>query len=245
MTSHSAALSGLTDSTTYHYRVKSKDASGNLSVSSDSTFTTLDATPPIVSGVTVASIGGTSASIQWTTNESSDSQVEYGLTASYGSATPLNATLVTSHQVSLGGLSGSTTYHYRVKSKDAAGNLAASGDSTFTTLDITPPVISGVTVTSITATSATVTWTTNEVSDSQADYGTSTAYTSSTPLNANLVTSHTALLTGLSANTLYHYRVDSRDAASCLSCHGSGTQGATKTSHPERQNCLECHKPSR
>ncbi|PYS12164.1 MAG: hypothetical protein DMG15_15320 [Acidobacteria bacterium] len=216
VTSHSAALSGLTDSTTYHYRVKSKDASGNLSVSSDSTFTTLDATPPIVSGVTVASIGGTSASIQWTTNESSDSQVEYGLTASYGSATPLNATLVTSHQVSLGGLSGSTTYHYRVKSKDAAGNLAASGDSTFTTLDITPPVISGVTVTSITATSATVTWTTNEVSDSQADYGTSTAYTSSTPLNANLVTSHTALLTGLSANTLYHYRVDSRDAAGNL-----------------------------
>src|SRR5207249_8949732 len=110
----------------------------------------------------------------------------------------------------------STTYHYRVKSKDAAGNLAASGDSTFTTLDITPPVISGVTVTSITETSATVTWTTNEVSDSQADYGTSTAYTSSTPLNANLVTSHTALLTGLSANTLYHYRVDSRDAAGNL-----------------------------
>src|SRR5207237_5370973 len=115
-----------------------------------------------------------------------------------------------SHQVSLGGLSGSTTYHYRVKSKDAAGNLAASGDLTFTTLDITPPVISGVTVTSITVTSATVTWTTNEVSDSRADYGTSTVYTSSTPLNANLVTSHTALLTGLSANTLYHYRVDSR-----------------------------------
>jgi glucose/arabinose dehydrogenase len=223
VTSHNVALSGLTDSTTYHYRVKSKDSSGNLGVSGDFTFTTLDVTPPIVSGVTVASVGGTSATVQWTTNEASDSQVEYGLTVSYGATTTLDPTLVTSHRVNVTGLTGSTTYHYRVKSKDAAGNLATSGDFTFTTLDITPPVISGVTVSSITLTSATVTWTTNEASDSQADYGTSTAYGSSTPLNASLVTSHTALLTGLSANTLYHYRVDSKDAAGNLASSGDFT----------------------
>src|SRR5205085_816300 len=133
----------------YHYRVKSKDASGNLAASADSTFTTSDITPPVISGVTVASAGGTSATIQWTTNEASDSQVEYGLTATYGSATTLDPTLGTSHTVTVGGLTGSTTYHYRVKSKDASGNLAAGADSIFTTLDVTPPVISGVTVSSV------------------------------------------------------------------------------------------------
>src|SRR2546422_5909880 len=39
---------------------------------------------------------------------------------------------------------------------DAAGNLATSADSTFTTTDITPPVISGIAVTSVGGTSATV-----------------------------------------------------------------------------------------
>src|SRR5207237_3995654 len=126
----------------------SKDASGNLAASADSTFTTSEISPPVISGVTVASVGGTSATIQWTTNEASDSLVEYGLTASYGSATTLDPTLGTSHTVTVGGLTGNTTYHYRVKSKDASGNLATSGDFTFTTIDITPTANSGTTVTS-------------------------------------------------------------------------------------------------
>jgi hypothetical protein len=44
------------------------------------------------------------------------------------------------------GLVANTLYHYRVKSRDAAGNLAVSGDLTFTTLapvpDTTPPSVS-------------------------------------------------------------------------------------------------------
>src|SRR5206468_10946597 len=100
--------------------------------------------PPVISGVTATAVAATSGTIQWTTNEASDSQVEYGLTASYGSTTTLDATPRTAHSVALSGLTDGTTYHYRVKSKDAAGNLATSADSTFTTNDITPPVISGV-----------------------------------------------------------------------------------------------------
>jgi hypothetical protein len=40
---HSEVLSGLASSTLYHYRVKSKDAAGNLATSADFTFTTLAA----------------------------------------------------------------------------------------------------------------------------------------------------------------------------------------------------------
>ncbi len=50
--------------------------------------------------------------------------------------------MVTSHSAALAGLTASTTYHYRVKSKDAAGNQATSGDFTLTTTagqDTTPP----------------------------------------------------------------------------------------------------------
>jgi hypothetical protein len=59
--------------------------------------------------------------------------VEYGTTTAYGSSTTLNTSLVTAHSANLSGLLANTTYHYRVKSRDAAGNLRTSGDFTFTT----------------------------------------------------------------------------------------------------------------
>jgi hypothetical protein len=46
--------------------------------------------------------------------------------------------LVTSHTRTLSGLSAGTTYHYRVRSVDGAGNSATSGDATFTTSSAPP-----------------------------------------------------------------------------------------------------------
>src|SRR5660397_297165 len=134
-------------------------------------------------------------------------QVEYGNTTSYGSSTNVNTNLVTSHSQSLSGLTASTVYHYRVKSRDAAGNLAISADQTFTTStpDTTPPIISAVLSSSITSSSAAISWTTDEVSDTQVEYGNTTSYGSSTNVNTNLVTSHSQSLSGLTASTVYHY----------------------------------------
>ena len=103
-----------------------------------------DKTPPIISKVTVATKGKTSATIVWETNEASSSQVAYGRTAKYGSLSPaqprndptLGSPGVVSHSVTLTGLMSGTNYHYRVKSKDAAGNEAVSAtDRTFTTTE--------------------------------------------------------------------------------------------------------------
>ncbi len=92
-----------------------------------------DTTPPTISAVSSSSITQSSANISWTTNELADTQVEYGVTTGYGSASPLNTSAVTSHRVSLSGLAANTVYHYRVKSKDAANNPSISQDFTFTT----------------------------------------------------------------------------------------------------------------
>jgi len=92
-----------------------------------------DLTPPTISSISVSSITNSSAVITWATNEPADSQIEYGKTASYDSQTTLDSNLVTSHSMTLSGLSQGTIYHYRIKSKDAAGNLATTGDRTFTT----------------------------------------------------------------------------------------------------------------
>jgi hypothetical protein len=227
VTSHSQGLSGLSPGTLYHYRVKSKDATSNLATSGDFTFTTTtpDTTPPTISNVQATGITTSGATITWTTDEAADTQVEYGLTTAYGSSTTLNTTLVTSHSQALSGLSASTLYHYRVKSKDAAGNPATSADFTFTTAaaDTTPPVISNVQATGVSGSGATITWTTDEASDSQVEYGTTTAYGSQTTLNTALVTGHSQALSGLSPSTLYHYRVTSRDAAGNPATSGDST----------------------
>jgi hypothetical protein len=101
-----------------------------------------DTTPLVRSAETASAITASGATIDWTTNETSDSQVDYGLSAGYGSSSALNASLVTAHAMGLGGLVTATQYHYRVRSKDAAGNLAVSGDFTFATLDAIPPTVS-------------------------------------------------------------------------------------------------------
>lgn len=173
-----------------------------------------DQKSPALSAVAAASASGTLADITWSTDEVSDSQVEYGVTSSYGLSSPLQVTWVTAHRVSLTGLMANTTYHYRVKSKDPAGNLVVSDDFTFRTLapDTTPPAIANVAAGNITASSAVISWETNEASDSQVEYGLTSAYGFATPVAGERVTSHQVVLSGLAAGTTYHFRVKSTDA---------------------------------
>ena len=128
---------GLAASTIYRYRVRAVDAAGNLSSYSTAANATTQAPPdttaPVISSVSSSGITTSGATVSWTTNESSDTQVEYGTTVSYGSQTTLNTSMVASHSATLSGLSAGTVYHYRVKSRDAAGNLATGSDNTFTT----------------------------------------------------------------------------------------------------------------
>ncbi|MFY9268167.1 MAG: fibronectin type III domain-containing protein [Candidatus Manganitrophaceae bacterium] len=234
-TSHSRSLNGLTPATLYHYRVVSKDATGNTATSGDNIFTTTtppDTIPPRISGITASNISSTSAVITWTTNEPSDSLVKYGVTSNYNFFTLLDANRVTSHSRTLTNLSPSTTYHFQVVNKDAAGNQAISGNNFFTTVtppDTTLPVISGITASNISSTSAVITWTTNEPSDTLVKYGVTSNYGSSTPLDATRVASHSRTLTGLRPLTTYHFQVVSKDAAGNQAVSGNNTFITTTT----------------
>ncbi len=222
VTNHSVTLSGLNAMTTYHFRVKSKDASGNETIDIDRTattitLTTVDTTPPIISEVSVSGTTLSSITITWKTDEPATSQVEYGLSKSYGSATPLDTNLVTNHSVTLSGLNAMTTYHFVVKSKNASGGETAYMDRMARTIstavaDTTPPVISEVKTSGITRTSVTITWKTDEPATSQVEYGLTWGHGSATPLDTNLVTNHSVTLSGLNAMTTYHFIVKSRDA---------------------------------
>jgi len=215
--------------------VKYKDNASNIS-SNYTDNITLDSTTPTISGIGAGSISSSTVVISWTTNEASTTQVEYGTTISYGSSTTLDTNLVTSHSVSLTGLSPSTTYNYRVLSRDAAGNLITSTNYKFTTSaipDTTAPVISGIGINNITSNGATIKWTTNEPATSQVEYGTSGLYGSFSNPDSNLTTSHTVMLSGLSANTVYHFRVISVDLANNKATSSEYTFTTLKTTQPD------------
>jgi hypothetical protein len=89
--------------------------------------------------------------------------------------------------------------------------------------DTTPPAISSVNSSNVTTSSATITWNTNEGSDTQVEYGKTTSYGSSTSLNSSMVTSHSASLGNLTAGTLYHYRVKSKDSVGNLAVSANFT----------------------
>ena len=179
-----------------------------------------DTTPPVISAVSSSSILSSGVTINWTTNEAADTQVEYGPTTSFGENTTLDDAMVTLHFQAINGLAAGTLYYYRVMSRDGAGNLAISDTYTFTTMeevDLTPPDISSVSSSNITSTSVTITWTTDEASDSQIDYGLKpNQYDESTPLSSSMATSHSQTITGLMPDTRYHCQVKSRDAAGNL-----------------------------
>jgi len=175
-----------------------------------------DVNGPEISGVYTSGAASDSVTINWITDEPSTSQVQYGMTTAYGYTTPLDGALSTNHIQSVPGLSPATLYHYRVVSKDAAGNTSSSPDYTFTTspaADKTAPVLSNVQAVSITSSSATVTWTTDEPSTTQVEYGTGGSYSVSSPLKSSLETVHSVEIQGLNSYTEYSFRAVSADAA--------------------------------
>jgi len=88
---------------------------------------------PLVSGVAVSLITSSSATITWTTDKASTSVVNYGTTPSYGSSQSSSIQL-TSHSITLTGLSANMLYHYQAQSADSLGMVGSSSDFTFTTL---------------------------------------------------------------------------------------------------------------
>lgn len=178
--------------------------------------------PPVISEVRAENVTAYTADIKWTTDLPSSSQVEYGPTDSYGSATAIDATYVTNHFVRLTGLSAGQLYHYRVRSGSVFE--AVSDDCTFTTqTDSTPPVISNVTVAAVEQDRALITWTTDDPSTSRVDYGLTTSYDQSTAEDPALVTGHSVLVTGLSPSTLYHFRAESTNELGMTSYSGDYT----------------------
>ncbi|VIO79406.1 Exoglucanase B [Bradyrhizobium ivorense] len=209
--------------------VQFRDAAGNWSAAATDTII-LDKTAPTISGQTATNLTGTTAQVTWTTNEAATSRVEYGLTTSYGSSTTLDPALVTAHSVALTALAPNTTYNYRVRSIDAAGNEQIGSNGTFKTAaapdTIPPSTPTGLTATAVSSTQINLSW--NASTDNVAVTGYQ-IFRDGTQIGTSTTTSFSN--TGLSPGTSYSYTVRAVDAAANPS--GQSQPASTTTLTPD------------
>ena len=168
------------------------------------------AAAPVISSVVVTATSS-AATFTWTTDQSSDTRVSIGTTTSYTIATT-SPQLLTSHSMTVTGLTASTTYHYQIGSTNASSTLATTTDATFNTIqDTTPPVLSGP-AGGPTYTSFTADWVTDEAANARLviGVGTSSPYTLATS-SAVYETGHALYIIGLSSGTTYHWQYSSSD----------------------------------
>jgi len=222
VTSHQIVLTKLTSGTTYSYEVSSTDASGNGETRSKTAFGTtasdVDLSAPVISTApAVIYQNDRQATIQWITNEVANSEVSYGTSATELINVRSNPDFETEHNVTLTNLSAGTEYHFQVASADQNNNGPVQSSVISFTTESSPdtqnPTVSDVA--SLAAdNSATVTWATDEVSDSAVRYGTTSGTYDFNTGDATDVTGHTVTLTNLTPNTTYFYIVESIDQSS-------------------------------
>jgi phosphodiesterase/alkaline phosphatase D-like protein len=228
----SASVTGLLANSTYHFRVVATN-SGGTSRGSDETLTTQppSQTPNAPSATTgsASSVTQTSATLNATVNpdgeEVKECRLEYGTTIPYTlsascSPQPGSGTSPVAVSAQITSLTANTTYHYRVVAVSAADEAADGNDQTFKTPP-DPPLVSTDAASSVTQTTATLNASVNpnssEVTECKLEYGTTVTYESSaactpSPGSGGNPVNVSASLTGLMADTTYHYRVVATNA---------------------------------
>jgi hypothetical protein len=134
----SANISGLTASTTYHFRIVASNMAGTR-MGGDRTFTTLTATgPPVVITNPATNITASSAILHGSLDPhglTTTVRFQYGTTTSYGHTTAMQTQTGNTYRniaANISALAAHTTYHFRIIATNSAGTRMG-GDRTFTT----------------------------------------------------------------------------------------------------------------
>lgn len=209
---------GLTLPATGMLRARGRSIGGHANASSGLVeITQTFSNPPMVTTETTTAITATTATLNGTLNPNGSSTVwfEYGPTTSYGSTTPvqnISGAGIVAVQADVTGLTGNAGYHVRMVASNAAGTVPGT-DVAFTTAPDPPFTITGA-PTAITSSSATLVGSVNpkgRETTAWFAYGPTALYGSTTPVQnipagASAV-DVTAALSGLVANSTYHFRL--------------------------------------
>lgn len=226
-----AALSGLSPASEYHYRLAATNPSGT-SYGLDGTFITPAASAPAAETGAASGLAQFSASVGGQVNPEdealSDCRFEYGTSEAYGASVPCStlpgpgaSPVAVSAQ--LVGLEAGVTYHFRLAATNGTGT-GRGADATFTTPARQAPAISGEQASPVAQATATLRASVNPedeaVTECRFEYGSSEAYGLSVPCQSlppagSEPVAVSAAVEGLAPGTTYHFRL--------VAVNGTGT----------------------
>ena len=233
---------GLAAATSYSYRVRATDAAGNFSgYSNTATATTPappDTTPPTApAGLTAMAASPSQVNLAWTAATDTVGVTGYLVERCQGSGCTAFAQVASVAGTAYGdaGLAPATSYRYRVRAMDAAGNLSGySNTATATTPappDTTPPTApAGLTATAANKSRINLAWTASTDNVGVTGYLVERCQGSGCTAFAQIasVAGTTYSDTSLSPATSYSYRIRATDAAGNFSGYSNTATAATR-----------------
>jgi phosphodiesterase/alkaline phosphatase D-like protein len=211
-TERTYAISDLLPGTAYYFRLRAVNTTGASENSATGTALTRPSAPVLLAPSNITQSGFT---INWNsvTGGVTSYWVDVSTSADFSSYVTgysnKNVSLVTSTNIT--GLSPGTEYFYRVRSQNASG---LSDHSQVQAVSTTPAAPAGITVVSVLQTSIGLEWQpVTGVTGYRLDVSTDNAFTQMLPGYTNLtVATATHNVTGLTAGTVYYFRVRSQNA---------------------------------
>ena len=236
---------GLAASTTYRYRVRAADQADNFSaysgIATATTAAAPDTTPPTApTGLAGTAVSMSQIDLSWSASTDAVGVTEYRVERCQGTTCTSFAQIGTPTTTSFAstGLAAGTSYRFRVRAADAAGNLSAYSDilTTATLSDTSAPSApSGLTASPAGSSQINLSWTASTddvgVTGYRVERCQGTGCTDFTQVAAPTATTFND--TGLSASTTYRYRVRAADQAGNLSAYSSAAEATTEFSSPD------------
>ncbi|OGD65020.1 hypothetical protein A2215_04750 [Candidatus Berkelbacteria bacterium RIFOXYA2_FULL_43_10] len=208
--------SGLNNSTTYYYRIKSVDNAGKSSAASSIVSklpTGKYLTPPAYTSQPASTTRVSTAIITWTTDRVGTSFVRYGTNPSSLVESTGSFSYTTNHSVTLAGLNPSTLYYFQTQSVDEFRDytMESAYSTTYTFLTEEAPKISNVEVSNITVGTADIAFTTTASASLNIQYGTTSSYGNTQESAGGFTTNHARKLSNLNSETTYHFKIEGAD----------------------------------
>jgi uncharacterized protein (TIGR03437 family) len=201
-------------STTYTYRMRSEGAAGGLSAYSSETSATTPAPPlppaPILQATATSS---SSVHLSWTSTATGIILFSAERRTTTGTYSQISQPAATSTSFDDSGLTGSTTYLYRMRVETSAGYSPYSNEVTVTTLQALPAAPTNLQATAISSSQVNLTWTNNAPDATGIRVESQPAGSASFTDIGAAATLTSAGITNLQPNTAYNFRVRAQNAA--------------------------------
>jgi hypothetical protein len=239
-----AIVIGLTNGTTYAFRVAAKNVAGTGSYSTSLTGIIPKTVPGVPTGVT-GTAGDTQVVLTWTAPASNGGVAITDYIVQYSSDNGLtwqtfNDGISTTASATVTGLTNGTAYKFQVAAVNSVGQGSYSSVSTASTpTEALAPNPTGLTATAISSTQINLSWTSGGANTNNFQIAYKTGTTAPTTCSADTVilastqgSATTASITGLTPSTQYSFRVCSTNLSNALSSGVTTTNRYTLAPEP-------------